>query len=435
MNTGNEVPKRRIAYLVKTFPRLSETFILNEILGLERLGVDLHIFSLKRPEEPAVQPAVAHVQAKVTYVPSLAPQFRPDDIARLLFCHTVLACAGLRRYALAAKFHFFKRGRSRLKDFLQAGYLAWALRKEGFEHLHVHFANVPATVAELVQRFIGTPYSLTAHAKDIYLTPADELARKIRSAECVLTCTAYNQRYLAGLADGQTPVRLAYHGIDLTRFSASSRAGSAAESEPPLILSVGRLCEKKGFQYLIRACRLLKDHGHSFRCQIVGYGELREQLQRLIAAHGLEEEVFLSGSMTQDQLAALYLRARMFVLPCVVTDNGDRDGIPNVLLEAMASGVPVISTDVSGISELVRNEENGLLVEQQNVLALAEAMEILLLRRDACCRLAKNGRKTVLHSFSLEASAQRVHEILCSVTNTKVRSAASAVRAADLVAS
>ena len=429
-----QIPHARVAYLVKTFPRLSETFILNEILGLERLGVEIHIFSLKKPEDSAVHPDVAQVKGTVTYVPSLGPQFRLRDLGRLVLCHLLLVLVGLRRYGAAAKFHFFKPGKSRLKDFLQAGYLAWVLRREAFDHLHVHFANVPASVAEVVQRFIGMPYSLTAHAKDIYLTPADELARKVRSAECVLTCTAYNQRYLAGLAAGHTPVRLAYHGIDLSRFGASSTPGSAMRNRPPLILSVGRFCEKKGFKYLIRACRILAHCGYSFQCQIVGYGELQEDLTAMIAAFGLERSVLLPGTMTQDQLAALYPEAKMFVLPCLITDNGDRDGIPNVLIEAMASGVPVISTDVSGISELVTNQENGLLVEQRNALVLAEAMERLLVRPDLCSRLAENGRKTVQQSFTLEASAQRVCEILCSVLDRRNPAEAGAVQKADVVA-
>ena len=406
---------RRVAYLLKTFPRLSETFILNEILGLERLGLDIQIFSLQKPENGPVHPAVAEVKGTVTYVPLRGSWFRFVDLGRLLLCHLMLSLVETRRYCAAAKFFFFKRGKSRLLDYLQAGYLAWALRREGFEHLHVHFANVPASVAEFVHRLIGIPYSLTAHAKDIYLTPAAELARKIASAECVLTCTAHNQRYLASLASGRTPVRLAYHGVDVGRFGGRPPHAPAVISERPLIVSVGRFCEKKGFEYLIRACRMLADRGYRFSCQIVGYGELGNELKKMIVDLRLQEFVELPGTMTQDQLAALYPHARMFVLPCQITGNGDRDGIPNVLIEAMASGIPVISTDVSGISELVQHLENGLLVEQRDARAIAEAMELLLVRHDLRSRLAQNGRETVLQRFTMEASALRVHNILCSV--------------------
>jgi len=411
----NQHANRRVAYLLKTFPRLSETFILNEILGLERLGIDIQIFSLQKPENGPVHPAVAQVKGKVTYVPFRGPRLRLGDLGRLLLCHFMLALVETRRYCAAAKFFFFKPGKSRLLDYLQAGYLAWVLWRHSFEHLHVHFANVPASVAEVVHRLIGIPYSLTAHAKDIYLTPAAELARKIEGAECVLTCTAHNQRYLAGLASGRTPVRLAYHGVDVGRFGGRPPHAPTTVSEWPLIMSVGRFCEKKGFEYLIRACRILADRGYRFCCQIVGYGELQNELEKMIVDLGLQEFVELPGTMTQDQLAALYPRARMFVLPCLITGNGDRDGIPNVLIEAMASGIPVISTDVSGISELVQHLENGLLVEQRDARAIAEAMELLLVRSDLRSRLAQNGRETVLRRFTMEASALRVHNILCSV--------------------
>ena len=410
---------RRVAYLLKTFPRLSETFILNEILGLERLGIDIQIFSLQKPENGPVHPAVAQVKGTVTYVPLRGPRFRFGDLGRLLLCHLKLSLVETRRYCTAAKFFFFKPEKFHLLDYLQAGYLAWVLRRDGFTHLHVHFANVPASVAEVVHRLIGIPYSLTAHAKDIYLTPAAELARKIESAECVLTCTAHNQRYLADLASGRTPVRLAYHGVDVGRFGSRPPHAPTAISDRPLIVSVGRFCEKKGFEYLICACRILANRGDRFNCQIVGYGELQNKLKRLIMDLRLEEFVELPGRMTQDQLAALYLRARMFVLPCLITGNGDRDGIPNVLIEAMASGTPVISTDVSGISELVQHLENGLLVKQRDARAIAEAMELLFFRHDLGSRLAQNGRETVLRRFTLEASALRVHNILCSVLDQR----------------
>lgn len=409
---STNAPNQRVAYLLKTFPRLSETFILNEILGLEQMGVEIQIFSLKMPDAGPVHSSVAAVKAEIDYVPSLGPQFRLNNLARLLACQFLLLFQETRRYFGAAKFHFFKPGKSRLKDFLQACYLAWVLRRDRFQHLHVHFANVPATVAEVVHRLIGIPYSLTAHAKDIYLTPPAELARKIQTAVCVLTCTEHNRQYLSQLAPGSTPVHLAYHGIDVSRFSGQPCDAGALDTRKAHILSVGRFCEKKGFEYLIQSCRLLADRGYLFECKIVGYGELLDKLQSMIADLALGGYVSLSDKMTQDQLATLYPQASMFVLPCLITDNGDRDGIPNVLIEAMASGTPVISTNVSGITELVRHNENGLLVAQRNATALADAMEHLIVRSDTRSRLAQCARETVSSRFTLEASAQRVYDIL-----------------------
>jgi hypothetical protein len=237
MNAEKLTP--RVAYLLKTFPRLSETFILNEILGLEKLGMNIEIFSLKRPADEPVHPAVAEVKGSVTYIPSLGPEYRLSDIHALLACHLVLLFSWTWRYFAAAYFYFVRPGRSRLKDFLQAGYLARLLDRGGFDHLHAHFANVPTTVAEVVHRLTGIPYSFTAHAKDIYLTSPAELARKIEGASCVLTCTACNQRYLASLAPSKTPVRLAYHGIDIGRFDAAALETPQSTSEAPLILRGG----------------------------------------------------------------------------------------------------------------------------------------------------------------------------------------------------
>ena len=408
--------QRKVAYLLKTFPRLSETFVLNEILGLESLGMPLTIFSLRWPAAEPQHPAFSKLKSPVNYVPSLNWKFWPRALWLLLLSHLVLFLTETRRYLAAAKFYFHSKGTSRFEDFLQSAFLARALRRNQITHLHAHFANVPATVAELVSRLTEIPFSFTAHAKDIYLIPPAELARKIASAQCVLTCTEHNQRYLAGLIPAGAPVHLAYHGIDTNRFSNQPRPLLPLTAQPPCILSVGRFCEKKGLEYLIQACGRLVDHGFSFQCRIVGYGELQKKLESMIVDLGLQQYVCLPGRMTQDQLADSYRQASIFVLPCLVTEQGDRDGIPNVLLEAMASGVPVISTDVSGISELVEHTHNGLLVEPRNADALAEAMVRLLLRSDLRRRLAHNGRETVLRRFTLEASAQHVHRILSAVS-------------------
>jgi glycosyltransferase involved in cell wall biosynthesis len=415
------VSKRlRVAYLVKTFPRLSETFILNEILGVEDLGLELEIFSLRRlpPESEPVHPDVAKVKAPIRYIPSFIRPLWPPGLALLLFSQLALLFAAPARYFAAVRFHFSSGNNPRLKDFLQAGYLARALRRGKFTHLHAHFANLPTTVAEIVKQLTGIRYSFTAHAKDVYLTRPSELARKIKKAECVLTCTAVNQRYLAGLAEQGTPVRLAYHGIDVNRFRVLHTGGPRRNGEVPLILSVARLCEKKGLEFLIEACRILVDRGVAFQCRIVGYGPLENKLQKMIASLALQDRVFLVGKMTQDQLAELYPRADLFVLPCLVLKNGDQDGIPNVLFEAMVCGVPIISTEIAGVRELIEHQKNGLLVEQRNSPTLADAMELLIgspgLRND----LARKGRETVLAGFTRESSARTVYNIFSSVLDS-----------------
>jgi glycosyltransferase involved in cell wall biosynthesis len=260
----------------------------------------------------------------------------------------------------------------------------------------------------------GIPFSFTAHAKDLYLTEGEILRDKMREAEFVLTCTSYNKRYLDELGGTLTRVHLIYHGLDLSRFE---RTGNdqivplAAWSESgrlPLVLSVGRLVDKKGFDTLIRACALLRDQNLRFRCLIYGDGPKRDELEALIRSLGLEGVVEMPGALLQDDLIEVYRQAAVFALPCQVLENGDRDGLPNVLVEAMAMEVPVVSTDVSGVPELVESGVNGFLVPPRSPQPLAERLRDLLddpaLRR----RFAEAGRRKVMGEFSLQRNTRRV---------------------------
>ncbi|MHB1936087.1 MAG: glycosyltransferase [Acidobacteriaceae bacterium] len=407
-NGGTKAPK--IAYLLKTYPRLSETFILNEILGMEELGARLHILSLRRPDDERFHPAVDRVKAAVTYARALGRRSHPLDALTVVYRHMSLFLRHPKAYIRTVRTYLRRPGHPRLKELVQAGYLAGEIRKAGCTHLHAHFANVPTTVAEIIKGFSGVPYSFTAHAKDIYHSSAEELDRKMRGAEFVLTCTAFNRRHLQEISTSDTPIHCIYHGIDLTLFDGrkKNRHAEGSPSAAPLILSVGRFCEKKGFPYLIRACKLLKDKGVAFRCLIVGYGPMREELDAMIGELDLRDSVSLVGMMTQDQIAEVYRQADVFALPCLVTGDGDRDGIPNVLIEAMAQRVPVISTDVSGISELVTHMENGLLVPEKDAEAVASGLVMLLHHPVLRDRMGEMGREKVLRLFSLETSASAV---------------------------
>jgi glycosyltransferase involved in cell wall biosynthesis len=178
---------------------------------------------------------------------------------------------------------------------------------------------------------------------------------------------------------------------------------------------VARFCEKKGLEFLVEACRILADRGVAFQCQVVGYGQLHDKLEKMIVRLALRDRVFLPGKMTQDRLAGLYPRADLFVLPCLVLENGDQDGIPNALFEAMVSGVPVISTKIAGVCELIAHQKNGLLVKQRDARALADAMQLLIDSPNLRNYLAGNGRRTVLEGFTQECSARRVYGIISSV--------------------
>jgi len=441
----------KIAYLVKTFPKLSETFILNEILELERQGLELHIFSLRQPSETKVHPGVAELRARVTYIRSwytplpppplrvplekLAHKVQLSEERRFMFLHHPIWF--LRTWLFQARygahkryFHqaFQARWGARKRYFYQALALARHLRQGGFTHLHAHFANEPASVGELAHRLARCRFSFTAHAKDIFLTEREELTRKIAVAEFVITCTGFNRHYLQEIARSRTPIHLCYHGVDLSRFSGEPGESRERSKGAPLILSVGRFCEKKGFAYLIRACHRLKQNGRRFVCRIVGFGPLQEQLEELIRTLELQDYVFLAGKMTQDKLIREYQQADLFVLPCLVTDDGDRDGIPNVLVEAMAMRIPVVSTPISGISELVDHGENGVLAPEKDSEALAGAMEMLLDDPGLRERLGANGRQKVMAGFSLDRSTARVRRLLAG-SDEESRGAERALRA------
>lgn len=405
-----------VGYLPKGYPRISETFIINEILTLEKLGLDIRIFPLKRPDGAARQSTAGQVQAPVRYLPEKIVLSLPF----LLPVHLWVLVTRPRGYARALRYTLSRcirqRSTSTLRRFFQAGYLVgWTLRGTRIRHFHAHFCHGPATVAMFVKWMTGIPYSFTAHAKDLYLTEPDILRDKLREAAFAMTCTTHNLEYLEQVGGGLTPLHRIYHGLDLSRFTRAASAhivplasSPAAGGGVPLVLSVGRLVEKKGFDTLIRACGLLHAHGVRFRCLVYGDGPQRAELEALVRALGLEGTVELPGAILQDDLVQVYRQASLFALACQVLDNGDRDGLPNVLVEAMAMEIPVVATDVSGIPELVEHGTNGFLVPPRSPQLLADHMRMLLEDAPLRRRMAQEGRRKVLAEFDLERNTRRV---------------------------
>lgn len=404
-----------VGYLPKGFPRISETFVTAEILELERLGLDLRIYPLKKPETSERQSNVRRVIAPVRYVPERVAAWLP----LLIPVHLLLAIRRPRAYGRALGYTLSRcrrqRSTSTLRRFAQAGYMAgWMLRDRPVRHIHAHFCHGSATVAMFLKWLTDIPYSFTAHAKDLYMTEPDILRDKMRHAEFVVTCTSANERYLQETGGGLAPIHRIYHGLDLSRFTRGAAdqivpiASRGDRGRAPLLLSVGRLVDKKGFDTLVRACGLLHDRGVEFRCAIYGEGPKREKLAALIAELHLGDIVSLPGAILQDELVDVYRAATAFALPCQVLDNGDRDGLPNVLVEAMAMEVPVVSTNVSGVPELVEHGINGFMVPPRDPAALADALETLFRDPALRRRMAREGRRKVDSEFDVARNTRRL---------------------------
>lgn len=403
----------RIAYIMKRYPRLSETFILTEIATMEELGAELALFSLLQPEPPPHHPLVASIRAPLHHL----PPDRRAKIRALGAAHAACAARAPLRYAHALGRLAYSAAQSRaplgvVKQFLRAGFVADRCKRQGIDLIHAHFANAPAAVAWFAATMSGIPYSFTTHAKDLYLTSPRVLRRRIRGAQFVTTCTRYNVEHLRTITPQRdhAKLRLVYHGIDLARFSV--RAAARAPKPEPLILSVGRLVPKKGFDDLIAACAILRDGGIPFRCEIVGEGPLRDEMEQDIARRGLAGQVHLKGAMTHADLIAFYREADIFALAPRIVADGDRDGIPNVIAEAMAIGVPVVSTAVSGIPELVQNSVTGMLVPPQSPDALAAALRGLLRDPQAGLRLAAQARAGIESGFNCRETTKALRDLM-----------------------
>ena len=429
-NNNRNAPRRAVAYVLKGFPRLSEIFIASEIYRLEQMGQPLKLYVLMPPDESLRHEVVDRIQTKPDYLPATTslsttrlsqwlrknlPKFLPG-VVRVLWRHPIgtarAAGAALIQSFLARRRFWSIPKKQYVKEFLRATALADRLsHAPDVYHLHAHFSHGATTVTWLASLITGLPFSFTAHAKDIYceaLNPAGLLSRKMDAAEFVVTCTEANRKHLQGLSS--TPVYCVYHGLNADFSRLQREQVSALKRNGHLrVLAVGRLVSKKGFDTLIEACAILKSGRVSFDARIVGEsGEHDIELRKRIARHKLEGHVHLVGPKTQAQLLREYQQATVFCLPCRVLKNGDRDGIPNVLMEAMSCGLPVVTTDVSGIPELIRNAVNGLLVRPDDPAAIAGALQRLFRDPLFAESLASEAVKTIRENFNGERTAKEL---------------------------
>lgn len=396
----------RISYVIGTYPSLTTTFIDREIAGLVARGVDVAVVSVRRPTS-ILSPQQRELQGLVRY---LLPPSWPRLALAVLRAMVTHPIAMLRLLAeLLSRPHPEASRLRTVLHFVTGLYAAEVLRDRRGVHLHAHFVDRAATVAMVAARLLGSTYSVTAHANDIYVRPV-LLREKIGRARFAVTCTEYNRRHLeetVGRAASEHLLRL-YHGIDLGAL----QPREVSDDGTPTLLSVGQLKEKKGLHHLIDAVALLAGEWPQLECEIVGEGPMRPDLERRIRAHGLQDRVRLLGALPHEEVVARYAAGPIFVLPCVVAADGDRDGIPNVILEAMAMRLPVISTPISGIPEVIQDDATGLLAPPADAQALAAAIDRALRNLDLRRRLGAAARELVVANFD---QVQNVDRFLAAV--------------------
>ncbi|MGO1971884.1 MAG: glycosyltransferase [Propionibacteriaceae bacterium] len=389
-------PTGRIGYVCKMYPRFSETFIVTELLALQDLGVDLEILSLRPPVDGRFHAQLADVDAPVTYLRSSG--IRAADLWETL---------GRGQAALGDLGpHLAKLLQVDARDAVQAVEVALAVRERGLTHLHAHFGSVAATVARLAAAIAGITWGFTAHAKDIFHEEVvrEDLRRKLASAADVVTVSDFNLEFLrAEFGADADRVRRVYNGLDLTDFGFSEPRDRAA-----VIAAVGRLVPKKGFEDLLSAAALLRDRGVDFRLDLVGTGPLADDLAARVEALDLGQVVRMTGALPQDRVRQIVGSAAAFAAPCVVGEDGNRDGLPTVLLEAMALGTPCVGTPVTGIPEVVQDGVTGLLVPEHDPDTLADALARLLAGADLRLSLAKAARDLIEVDFDTRRQAARV---------------------------
>jgi glycosyltransferase involved in cell wall biosynthesis len=403
--------RRKIVVVLKGYPRLSETFIAQELLGLEKAGFDLVLVALRRPTDSKRHPVHDEIRAPVHYL----PEYLHEEPARVLLSLLKgLPKPGFWRAFGDLVVDFRKDPtRNRIRRFGQAAVLA-AEWPDGASWLHAHFIHTPASVASYASMITGIAWTCSAHAKDIWTSPSWELENKLASTRWTVTCTCSGFEHLRGLGGRKSHVHLSYHGLDLARFSPfeeprSQRDGSD-QGDPVRILSVGRAVEKKGYDILLRALSLLPTGIH-WRFEHIGDGDSIKGLKALATELGIEDRVAWKGALDQQDVLAGYRGADVFALACRITEDGDRDGLPNVLVEASSQGLVSISTNISGVPELLVDGENGLLVPPEDPQALATALEATIRDAGTRHRLGKAAEERVRSEFDFHASIHQLKSL------------------------
>ena len=390
------------AYLFERFPSFGQTFCYREVAELYRQGVAVPIFSIRNPKGEPVQDWDARIVQRVHYLPEEMELL--DDVRR-----------ASKKGKLAPEIVAALDGWGRRTDFLrlyQAVYVGLRLQEAGISHVHAHFAGMAARTVFWIGKFFPITFSFTAHANDIFAPRKFEIGldKLVGAARVVVTETDYAEKFLRErFPECADRIHRVYNGLNLAEFRRATFS-----SDPPSIVAIGRVIVKKGFANLIRACALLVERGKSFRCEIVGEGALENQLRAQIEQLRLQEFVQLPGPKPQHELRARLANASVFVLPSVPEPEGGMDNLPTVIMEAMATGLPVVSTRVGGIPEMVIDNQTGFLVQPEDAVALAGAIEKVTKDRSLGQTLGRAGYERAQKLFSIEKNVRELCALLSS---------------------
>ena len=395
---------RTIAVMLSRFPTVTETFILRELVEMERQGQPIRLVPMIEESPPVIHESAKPWIGRALYIPFLSAGIVGSNLLTLL--RNPLHYANVLARLVAGTIKSPGTLARTLVLFPKSVALARRLTREGIRHIHVHFASHPATMALIVAQFSAITFSFTVHAQDIQVDRS-LLDWKMREARFVRACTGFNKRFLEELypRDAAAKIIVVHYGVDPDLYRARHATGPSAR---PVILSVASHKPYKGLTFLIEAARILRDEGLDFEVHLIGAGPLRGQLERQIRDARLEDRVLLLGPRGEEEVAQRLADAAFFVLPSIVQKNGKMEGMPNALIEAMASGCAVISTPTSGIPELVDPDVNGLLVAPENARALADAMRTLLTDPERALRMGEHGRERVRRDFDIHAAVAQL---------------------------
>jgi glycosyltransferase involved in cell wall biosynthesis len=400
-------PRPRVSYVMSRFPKLTETFVLYEILALEKLGIDVRIYPLMRERQAVSHPEVAKLLPRVRYLRFVS---LPIVRAQIHFLRRKTAAYLRALWDVltgtwgSANFFF-----GALGIFPKVVRFAYEMEKGGTGHIHCHFASHPAVAGFIIHRLTDIPFSFTAHGSDLHVERRF-LNQKVREAAFVVTVSAYNKELIVRECgeDIREKIHVIHCGVDPDVFQ---RRPHRMNQGPARLLCVASFEEVKGHEYLVEACRILRARGTQFVCDLVGDGPLRGTVENQIKQANLQEVIRVHGARSRPEIARMMAEADIMVLPSVPTRNGKREGIPVVLMEAMASELPVVSSELSGIPELVDHGSTGLLAPARDVGALADALQKLLQDSAIRSRMGRLGREKVLREFNMQRSAETLADL------------------------